>query len=792
MRRALLLIGLVAALGGALLPLPRALVAQTGAPVQIGELVLTSVLDWQAGTRENVLVSNNADGEARLDDTTKRGVFTSPISQTGLLFNALGATWQADVPAGSQLQLEVRVGPAADQLGAWQTLAGGDAQSQKDGARALESLLATPPDSAAVQFRATFTSTVPNAAPVLSELRLYPINALSGPSLSAGLTRAPALSGPATRTPAPLIIPREVWGLAAPQARLPRQTPRGIVLHQIGGALGDNPLPYLRALAAYDTQTLGWDDLPFHYIIDQTGNIFEGAAGGPTAAVPRLAGGDEVVQIALLDSGAIAQSTLVRLLAWLGEAYGIAPLGQHQVERPAQGAPATRPNIAAHADIVPEASDPGPELRQALDTLRQAADQATVRSRWYFAEGNTLNYQERLAVLNPGSGPASVRFRLLRQPGPAQERTVTLGAGERFDLTLNTIFSDTTDVPAVIEANAPVIAERYMDFGADIDSGPGVTQPARVWYFAEGTTDGGAQTYLLLFNPQSETVNATVTYMKGDGTTQEQGEISIPPGRRVVVTVADTLPGVGFGARVIASQPIVAERTMVFGADSGADTGGFHNSPGVVSLSRRWYFAEGTTQAPFRMGVLVLNPNAQRANVAVTFLTPSGTYITRNYAVPPTTRLAIDVNEVVPDLGVATTVESDRPVAAERALYWNDGRAGSVSVGATDLAYTWRFADGRTTGEFQTYLLFSNPGAGQARVAVEFVLANGQRQTQAIVLAGRSRYTMAVHQLLPGQQALAATVRSTQPIVVERAIYPGAPGSPGNRGGATSLGIAEK
>lgn len=787
MRRALLLIGVIAALGAA--ALPRGLVAQTGAPVQIGEIVLTGVLDWQSGTRENVLVSNNADGEVRLDDTTKRGVFTSPISPTGALFNAVGATWQADVPPGTRLSLELRAGPAADKLGDWQPLPAGDAQSQRDGSQALESLVPAPAESGFVQLRATMTSSAPNAAPVLEQVRLYPINALSGPPLSDGLTRSPALSGPATRTPAPRIIPREAWGLAPPSERIARQTPRGVVIHQIGGDVGENPLPFLRALAAYDTQVLEWDDLPFHYIIDAGGNIFEGAAGGPSAAVPRLAGGDEAVHVALLGAGApntAAQATLTVLLAWLGEAYQIAPLGQHEVVRPAEGSPKTRPNIAAHSEAAPGVADPDPALAERLAGLRQAADQATVRSRWYFAEGNTFDFQERLAVLNPGPEPASVRFRLLRQPGPAQERTVTVAAGQRFDLVVNNIFSDTATVPAVIEANAPVIAERYMDYGQDISSGPGATQAARVWYFAEGTTDG-ARTFLALFNPQSETVNATVTYMKGDGSTQEQRDISVPPLQRVVVTVADALPGVGFGARVIANQPIVAERTMIFGP--GETPRGFHTTPGIVNLSRRWYFAEGTTQAPFRMGVLVLNPNAQRANVAVTFLTPSGTYITRNYAVPPTTRLAINVNEVVPDLGVATTVESDRPVAAERALYWKDGAAGSVAVGATDLAYTWRFADGRTSGEFQTYLLFSNPGPAQARISVEFVLADGRRQTQTFVMSGKSRYTLAVHQLLPGQSALAATVRSTQLIAVERAIYPGAPDAPGNRGGATAFGI---
>jgi hypothetical protein len=267
--------------------------------------------------------------------------------------------------------------------------------------------------------------------------------------------------------------------------------------------------------------------------------------------------------------------------------------------------------------------------------------------------------------------------------------------------------------------------------------------------------------------------------------------VVIPPLRRTVIAVADALPGVGFGARVIATHPIIAERTMIFGPNSTLSSGGFHSSHGVVTLSRSWYFAEGTTTTPFQMWILVLNPNAQSTNAAVTFLTPDGTSLTRNYAIPPTTRLAINVNEVVPDLGVATTVVADRPVAAERAMYWKDNGAGTVTAGATAPAFTWRFADGRTSGDFQEYLLLSNPNKNQARVTVEFTLANGTKAAQSLIMPNSSRYTMAVHQLYPGQAAISATIQSTQPIVAERSLFPGSPDSATNRGGATSLGVPD-
>jgi len=358
-------------------------------------------------------------------------------------------------------------------------------------------------------------------------------------------------------------------------------------------------------------------------------------------------------------------------------------------------------------------------------------------------------------------------------------RDATVPGGGRADLVVNDIFNDTTDAPAIVESNAPVIAERFMNFGADITSAPGVRQPSRVWYFAEGSTQNESKTYLLLFNPQSTDASATITYIQDDGVTSQPDDVRVPAGQRVVVTVGDALPNKRFGARVIASQPIVAERTMVFGPRSTPISGGVTTAPGVVTLSRRWYFAEGTTQAPFRTSILVLNPNAQPTNVTITFLTDSGTSLQRKYAVSAMTRLAVDVNEVVPSLGIATTIVADRPIAAERAMYWSnpgsDNVLGMANAGAIAPGFTWRFADGRTSDSFQEYLLLSNPNKNPARVTVDLVLADGRKVSETLPpLAPNSRYTMAVHQYYPGQQALAATVQSTQPIVAERALRIGA------------------
>lgn len=771
---------------------------------QIGERELSTVLDWQSGTNTSLLVSNNIDGELRLAPGSTQGNFLSAPIHAGTVisngnelvqpayptsFNAVGATWRADVPQGTTLTLEVRgtneISPTAN-WGPWQRIDAGDARSQADdGAFASADVRAFPASTQYLQVRVSLASTVAQASAVLDSVKLFYLSSVNGPLASAGLPRTPIAAATATLTPRPYMIARATWDPATPPVQSDRATPRGIILHGVDVAPGaSDPLVLMRAMAAYQTTVLGWDDMPYHYLIDSEGTLYEGRSGGPTAAVGRLAGGDDAVHIALLGEPSAApsdaaQGTLLGLLAWLSQAYSIPLNGEHTL---LQGSTLERrPNLAAHNDVVAAAIDPGQPLRDLVPQLRTRADQSIVRSRWYFAEGNVQDFFQRLAMFNPTSETASATVSLRPPDGGAPlTRIFTIPAGGRTDFVVSDVISNTNDLPMVVESNATIIVDRAMGTAADIDGGPGITTPSRIWYFAEGSTAEGFATYLVLFNPQATAVDATVTFMKDDGTTKDQ-KVRIGPQQRTVVSVndPDVLPDAGFGARVLASQPIVAERTMRFGANRA----GLHVGRGISTLSRTWYFAEGTTQPPYQMRVLVLNPNAQPVSTTVTFSTIDGTSLARRYVIPPTTRLAINVNEVVADLGVATAVQADRPVAVERSMYFNDGNAGMVSAGATEPAYTWRFADGRTV-EATEYLLFSNPNRNAARVTVEFVLADGSKATRELTMPGNARATFVVHEQFPNQAQIAATVRSTQKIVVERSLFPNG----GTRGGMTVLG----
>jgi hypothetical protein len=90
-----------------------------------------------------------------------------------------------------------------------------------------------------------------------------------------------ALSGCASRpSPRPphIISVQEWGGTPADTSRMRPQKITHVTLHHQGEPFppGTDPVRYLRNLQTWSRATKGWADLPYHYIIDLDGKIYEG------------------------------------------------------------------------------------------------------------------------------------------------------------------------------------------------------------------------------------------------------------------------------------------------------------------------------------------------------------------------------------------------------------------------------------------------------------------------------------------------------------------------------------
>ncbi len=299
-------------------------------------------------------------------------------------------------------------------------------------------------------------------------------------------------------------------------------------------------------------------------------------------------------------------------------------------------------------------------------------------TQWCTADGVTLDGADTwLLIQNPGSAPARVRVTfLLEGGGEPRSAALELLPTSRRSLYANLVVPDAS-FSACVEADQPVIVERATYPAGGGGSG-GTAAPAlsQTWYFAEGNTRPGIRTRLAIGNPNAEAARVELTYLPEGGEPLKRS-LSVPPRAKVAVDANADLPGARFGLSLSASRPVVADRTMAFGPGGG----GTHTSAGTPALARTWYLPEGSTAAPFQEYVLVVNPGATPANVAVDFMREDGTVTSRAFPVPAGGRLTVDANAEVPNAAVSVRVTADQPVVAERSMYWDDLAGGTNAAG---------------------------------------------------------------------------------------------------------------
>ncbi len=406
---------------------------------------------------------------------------------------------------------------------------------------------------------------------------------------------------------------------------------------------------------------------------------------------------------------------------------------------------------------------------------------------WYFAEGYTgtgFNCWLTLANATDTTGTATITYLL---EGGVRQANYSLLAQHRTTIDLVREIGPGKNVSLRVDSLMPITVERPMYFayptagGEVLDGGHcvmGVTQPAREWYFAEGTTRPGFDEWLTIQNP-SPTQTATIAceYMQASGGSLTR-TYGVPPATRATVNVNAEVASADVSMHLTSNADIICERPMYFNY-RGAWTGG-HCVAGANAPRNAWYFAEGTTREGFDEWLCVQNPTDIAADVEFRFMLDGGRVVTESLNVPARARRTLHVPEVVEpgrDVSAAVTCAAT-PIVVERPMYFAlpspDG--GSPWTGGHDViggqpGRSFFFAEGCTRAGFQEYLCLQNPGDTSAAVTVDYIPAGGSITTGHYLLGPHSRTTLYVNFFAGADKDVSMRVESDRDIIAERPMY---------------------
>jgi len=320
--------------------------------------------------------------------TTMRALAQAPVLLTDEIpaadFGAVGLTWAGNVDDGTTFTVRVR---EEDGWSEWEPLGITDEGPDEGSAEAAAARQGTSPlltDGAdAVQVR------VDNVSRTLPEdLVLELINPGEAPADSG--VPMPAASANAA---SPGIITRAQWGA---DERLRKGTPtvmtevKALTLHHTAGSNSytqAGAIQQIRSIYAYHTQSLGWNDIGYNWLVDRYGRIFEGRFGsidGPVQGA-HAGGFNSFTQgmsvMGNFETGSVPSAvtgSLGRLSGWLAARYGIDAQGTTRLtsaggtSKYAAGTTVTLRTIFGHRDTGSTAC-PGRNLYPQLGTIRDAA-----------------------------------------------------------------------------------------------------------------------------------------------------------------------------------------------------------------------------------------------------------------------------------------------------------------------------------------------------------------------------------------------------------------------------------
>ncbi|MFW6113645.1 MAG: hypothetical protein ACOC78_01825, partial [Actinomycetota bacterium] len=192
---------------------------------------------------------------------------------------------------------------------------------------------------------------------------------------------------------------------------------------------------------------------------------------------------------------------------------------------------------------------------------------------WFFAEGTTRRFFDSyLTLFNPCRYSTWLEARFVRSDGVVSQEMISVAAGERKTLDVNSIIPADLDYSVHINSLLPVVAERTSYFQSSNVLGGccsrGAREPREYWLFAEGCTSQGFSEWLALFNPGEDEAVVSVDYLLGSGEQLQRSYYLPPEDRTTIDVVSEAGRDSEVSIEVFSETPVVAERSVYFSRPS--------------------------------------------------------------------------------------------------------------------------------------------------------------------------------------------------------------------------------
>ncbi|MEX2425367.1 MAG: N-acetylmuramoyl-L-alanine amidase, partial [Thermomicrobiaceae bacterium] len=298
------------------------------------------------------------------------GTYQSAAFTAAQQFESVEIGWNAEIPDGSRLDLRVRTSVDGEQWTDWHHMHLDTHIDQATTPRVYAMPHISGPSNH-VQYELQLIPSMSGATPSVHEVEIGCVD--TSPPAQFMSTVENEIDG--------WIISRAGWGANedlrysdGSERWTPRYAPiqKVIVHHTVTSTGGSDPAAVVRSIYYYHAVTLGWGDIGYNYLVDQSGNVYEGRYGGPEVigahTLSNNTGSLGIAAIGNFENSDTSQAAIASMARIVGErAPHLDPMGAG-----AFGNHTSVPNVCAHRDFM-ATECPGNGIYSRLPEIRSQA-----------------------------------------------------------------------------------------------------------------------------------------------------------------------------------------------------------------------------------------------------------------------------------------------------------------------------------------------------------------------------------------------------------------------------------